>query len=147
MNKDALLATAIGFVIGLCITGLLLVGPSVLKMMPKLSLQLPKIAQNKPKDTKKADVKPVDFAFTIDSPIHESIESNDEILVSGTTLPQATVILQGASDDIVVESNTSGKYAGKISLVEGRNVVTVTSYLKDKQSTKSITVYYTPETL
>lgn len=147
MNKDALLATAIGFVIGLCITGLLLVGPSVLKMLPKFSFSIPKFTQSKPKDAQNTSAKPSDFSFTIDSPITESIESEKDLLISGTSLPASTVIIQGPTDDAVVETNDKGKYAGKITLTEGKNFITVTSYLKESQSGKTIIIYYTPEAL
>jgi len=40
-----------------------------------------------------------------------------------------------------------GKFAGKVTLVEGKNDVVVTSYLNDKQATSAVITYYTEEEL
>jgi hypothetical protein len=146
MNKDALLATLIGFAIGLFITGMLLVGPKLAKYFPKMSFKLPSfsISQKTPNTTPTPSK---DFAVSIDSPIPDSIESESTLLVSGTTSADATVVIQGVVDDAAVQTKTDGKYAGKILLIEGKNDITVTSYLKEKKATQTITVFYTPEEL
>ena len=147
MNKDALLATAIGFFIGLCITGLLLAGPSLIKMLPNMSFALPKLPQvthNKaPSPTKAA----TDFSFSVDSPLPDAIESDHNLLVSGKSTPHATVVIQGNTDDAVVETTDDGKFAGKVTLSEGKNKIVVTSYTKDTHTGKELIVYYTPEEL
>ncbi len=145
MNKDALLATLIGFGIGLLITGLLLLGPNLLKSFPKL--QLPNFSFSQ----KKADVTPApaptNQAVVIESPLGDAIEEKDEVLVSGTTSAGATVVVAGPIDEIVVAASAEGKFAGKVSLAEGKNDLTVTSYADSKQTTAIVTVFYTPEEL
>ena len=145
MNKDALLATLIGFAIGLCITGLLLVGPRLAGYLPKMSLSMPKFgtSQSKPQATPT----PKEFSLTIDSPIPDSIESEKELLVSGSTSAGATVVIQGNTNDAAVVANGDGKFAGKVQLIEGKNDVTVTSYLKEKKTAQTLFVYFTPEEL
>jgi hypothetical protein len=147
MNKDALLATLIGFGIGLCITGMLLVGPRIAGFFPKISLSLPKFTNNK--SVSKPTPTPVqkEFGVTIDSPLADSLESESEVLVSGSTAAGATVVIQGNTNDAAIETKSDGKFAGKLTLVEGRNDITVTSYLKDKKAFQAITVFYTPEEL
>jgi hypothetical protein len=146
MNKDALLATLIGFGIGLFITGMLLVGPKLLQYLPKISLNLPKMtSQQKPKPS--TNPKPKEFAITVDSPLDESLESEKEVLVSGTTMEGTTVIIQGNNNDSASLVNADGKFAGKITLTEGKNEITVIGVLKDKRVSKTITVFYTPEEL
>lgn len=145
MNKDALLATLIGFAIGICITGLLLVGPKLAVYLPKISFQLPQFAKSQPKPT--ASPAPKEFSVAIDSPIPDSIESESELLISGSTQSDATVVLQGNINDAAVIANADGKFAGKITLVEGKNDITVTSYLLDKKASQTITIFYTPEAL
>lgn len=146
MNKDALLATLIGFTIGLLITGILLVSPKLLKFLPKISLNVPKFTSSEPKPTSTPEA-PKEFFVSIDSPIPDSIESNKEVLVSGSTFSGATVIIQGNTNDAAGLANADGKYAGKISLDEGQNDLTVTSFLNDKKASQSITIFYTPEDL
>ena len=53
MNKDALLATLIGFGIGLLITAMLLVGPKLLVYLPNISFSIPKfnVSQSVPTTT------------------------------------------------------------------------------------------------
>jgi hypothetical protein len=146
MNKDALLATAIGFVIGLAITGLLLVGPSIMQKFPKFSFQMPTLPKAQPKQptpTGKQEIK----ELTIDSPIAESIEHEKELLVTGKAMPGSIIVLQGVSGEIAVTTNDDGAYAAKVTLVEGKNDVIVTATAKDYTSSKILTVFYTPEAL
>lgn len=136
MNKDALLATVIGFVVGLLITGLLLVGPKLVSLLPKISL---------PKTAATPTPAAQNTGFTIDSPLPDSIESSSKLLVSGSTEMGAMVVIQTDVDDEVVLAKDDGKYAGKVTLAEGKNDLTVASYGKTKQETKTIQVFYTPE--
>lgn len=150
MNKDALLATLIGFIIGLVITGILLAGPTIAKGFPNIqwptfTFSLPKAPgtqeDNKPTPT------PTAFFLTIDSPLTDSIEEKSDVLVSGKTMANATVVIAGNVDEIVVTADDKGTYAGKVKLVEGKNDVVVTSYNKEEQKSQTVTVFYTPEKL
>lgn len=150
MNKDALLATLIGFIIGLVITGILLAGPSLAKGFPRIkwptfAFSLPK-GPSKPGDTKPTPT-PVAFFLTIDSPLTDSIEEKSDVLVSGKTIANATVVIAGNTDEVVVTADDKGTYAGKVKLVEGKNDVVVTSYNKEEQKSQTVTVFYTPEKL
>jgi len=146
MNKDALLATLIGFIIGLCITGIILAGPKLIGFIPKFSIKMPSFTL-KSTPTPKPENKDTEFRITIDSPIAESIESQKEILVSGTTSPDTTVVVQNDISDAIVKTTEDGKYAGTLKLEEGKNDITVTGYHDGLTMTQSVTVYYTPETL
>lgn len=146
MNKDALLATAIGFVIGLTITGLLLVGPSLASKLPKVSLKLPAFPTSQPKPTD-SNVKQTNTTLTIDSPLTDAIESEKEILISGKAKSGSTVVITGVVNDTAIIASTDGTYAGKILLVEGKNDITVVQNDKASASSASITVFYTPESL
>ena len=141
MNKDALLATLIGFGIGLLITGLLLVGPNILTMLPKIQLPKTNTATPTPAPTPKVTT------FAIESPLADSIENTSELLVSGTAEAGITLVIAGPSDESVVVVAQDGKFAGKLTLVEGKNDITVTALSKDKTSTQNVTVYYTGESL
>lgn len=148
MNKDALLATLIGFGIGLVFTGLLFLGPSLTKAFPRFSL--PKLAFPTISFSKKASPptptpSPAELSVSIDSPLAENIETNDSVLVSGKTLTDAVVVVQGLSDEDVVRAKTGGVYAAKVSLIEGSNSIIVTAYKGGKQVSQTVTVFYTPE--
>lgn len=147
MNKDALLATLIGFGIGLLITGLLLLGPNVFKLLPAFKLPEIKFVQNQhantptPRPTQKAS------AFAIESPLPESIENSPDLLVSGTAPKSATVVIAGPNDESTVAVAGDGKFAGKITLTEGKNDISVTSLLNAKPTVLTVTVYYSEESL
>ncbi len=150
MNKDAILATIIGFGVGLVIAGLIFLGPTVLKnlphvslpALPKFSLALPGAAH--PKPTPKTTGTPSD-TLTIESPLADSIEPKNELLISGSAAPNAVVVLEGENGEAVVVANNQGAYAAKLTLGEGKNDLVVTSYSGKNVQTQSVTVFYTPE--
>lgn len=150
MNKDAILASVIGFGIGIFITGLLLVGPNLLKNMPKLpTLAFPQQQAKVQEDTAAAKVSsptPQAASFAIDSPVTDTIQDKDSVLVSGNTPPGSTVLVQSELDEQVATVTNEGKFAATVSLQEGENTLTVTSYGSGKPTSQSVTVYYTPET-
>lgn len=145
MNKDALLATLIGFGIGLLITGLLLLGPNILKLFPAIKLPTIKFSQTQPTPTPKPSPKAA--AFTIESPLPESIENSSDLLVSGTAVKGSTVVIAGSSDESAVVVGADGKFAGKVTLSEGKNDIAVTSLTAAQSTTLNVTVYYTQESL
>lgn len=143
MNKDAILATLIGFGIGLVITGILLVGPNLLKLLP--SFKIPSFSQSQQSPTPTPAPKIPGFA--IESPLPETIESSSDLLVNGTASPGATVVIAGPTDESVVVVAGDGKFAGKITLSEGKDDITVTSVLGTKTQSQTVTVYFTEESL
>lgn len=155
MNKDALFATLIGLGIGLLLTGIILVGPNIAKSIPAIKwptiskITLPSFSfpkKSTPTPASNVAAQPAKHTVTIDSPLDGAIEDKESILVSGTTSKHATVIIQGTSDDSGTAVNGDGKYAGKITLVEGKNDITVTSISEQKEpAVEQITVFYTPE--
>lgn len=151
MNKDALLATCIGFVVGLVVTGLVLYGPSLAKNLPKIqfpkiSFSIPKFGKPKSTPTPTEVPQPKVHAISIESPLADAIEQSDEVLVSGTTTTSSVVIISSPVDEVVMEANGDGKYAGKVTVAEGKNDITVTSFHKEKGVvTESVSVFYTPE--
>lgn len=154
MNKDAIFATLIGLGIGLLLTGIILVGPNLVKSFPKISLPtnfkitMPQIAwpQKKVVPTSTPTVVEVPHTVTIESPLPDAIEETESLLVSGATSKDSKVVIQGFIDDVVVMTNGDGKFAGKITLTEGRNELLVTSYHASNSAVQKVTVYYTPET-
>lgn len=147
MNKDALLATAIGFVIGLCITGLLLVGPSLLQKLPKIAFSMPQLPKMQIKKQEQPATKQAAVPLTIDSPLNESIESQKELLLSGRAPSKSTIVIEANSSETAVMTTEDSKFAGKISLIEGKNDITVTSYTNGVPTSQSIIIYHTPEEL
>jgi hypothetical protein len=147
MNKDAILATAIGFIIGLSITGSIVFGPKLFAMLPKTSIRFPSFFAAKTKPTPTTAPKEAAFSITIESPTPDSIAQDGDLLISGRTGSEATVVIQSAQNDTVVTATKDGKYAGKVTLLEGENTIAVTGYSDQKRATALVTVYYTEEEL
>ncbi|MFZ5845259.1 MAG: hypothetical protein ACOY0S_02210 [Patescibacteria group bacterium] len=146
MNRDAILATLIGFGIGLVITGILVLSPNLTKKLGPLSL--PKITFSLPQLKPKSSPTPTPTpppALTLDSPLPEAVENKAELLVSGKTSSGAIVVIQGPQDEDVTLVKEDGKYAGKVTLLEGKNEIMVTGYISGKPLKQTVTVFYTPE--
>ncbi len=143
MNKDAILATTIGLVLGLLISGVFIFGPNLARALPKF--KFPSLAL--PKTSPKATPTPIlkEFSLSITAPLADGIEPKKDVVVSGTTAPEATVVIQGPTDADVVIAGIDGGYAGKITASEGKNDVFVTAYAEKKQTSQNITIYYTEE--
>jgi hypothetical protein len=141
MNRDALLATVIGFGVGLLITGILLVGPNLKGLLPNISW--PNfLGQGASKNEGQAAP---DVTFTIDSPLPDAIETDSELLVSGNGSPDSTIVLMGPLDEAVVKASSEGKWAGQVKLTEGANEIAATMYKKGEPTNLTVMVYYTPE--
>ena len=149
MNKDALLATVIGFGVGLIIAALVFLGPTVFKNMPQIRMpNLASLWSNFTAQKNNAAPTPTpkpNEVLSIQSPLPESIEQKNESLISGASPPNAIVVIEGESTENIIIANAEGSYAGKISLGEGKNEITVTSYAGANVQVQSVTVYYTPE--
>lgn len=149
MNRDAILATLIGFGLGLFITGILIVGPVLGKSVKIPQITLPKFPQipstTNPTATPTVSELSKDLTVTIDSPLADTVVNKDELLVSGSTLPDLLTVIAGPNNEDITNSGKDGKYVGKINLNEGKNEITVTVYTKEKSMIKSLVIFYTPE--
>ena len=149
MNKDALLATLIGFGIGLLITGAFLFGPNILAALPQLSFKLPNFNFG----ASQPGVSPIPSPtvpvtrLTVSAPLPEAITQSEELLVSGTAPKGTTIVIAGPRDESVVSADENNTFAGVITQVEGKNDIVVTGYTEQKEESTQITVYYTPENL
>lgn len=139
MNRDAILATVIGFGVGLLIMGILLLGPNIAQFLPNINFDF--LKTSKQTGTPEAPAP----TFTIDSPLDDAIESEATVLVSGKAAEASTIVLQGPRDELVVVATREGTYAGRVGLVEGTNTILVTMYNKGEATSLSKIVFYTPE--
>ncbi len=146
MNKDALLATIIGFGVGLILTGLVFLGPTFFKSFPSFSF--PKItwpkffSVTKPINPTPTPTKS-NATLTIEAPLADSVETRSELLVSGKTKPHAVVVLSTLDTERVVVANDDGAFATNITLSEGKNDILVSSFADKKIQTQTVTVFYT----
>jgi len=153
MNRDAIIATLIGFAIGLVITGMILLGPTITRQLPGIrfpQIQWPTITlPSFPGFGSKSAPSPAPTnappALTIDAPLPDTIEPKDTLIVSGTAPAGSVVVVGGPVDEAATHATAEGKYAAQVSILEGKNDISVTMISATQQVTQSVTVYYTPE--
>lgn len=146
MNKDALLATVIGFGVGLVLTGLVFLGPTLFRSFPSFSwpsFSWPKFfTPSSPVKPTPTPTKTVD-TLAIEAPLPDSVETRNETLISGKTKPHAIVVVETLDTERVVVANDDGAFAIKIALSEGKNDIVVSSHDKNVVQTQTVTVFYT----
>jgi hypothetical protein len=149
MNKDAILASIIGFGIGLMITGAVLIGPTALPAFRKMISDVGKgsvqslTTQATPAPTNAPSVGAK--TLTVDSPEDQFIAESDSLTVSGKAPKGTIIVVDGNIDESVVTVSDSNTFQAKITLKEGINDVSVTNLTSDTPANKHITVYYTPK--
>lgn len=144
MNRDALFATAIGFSIGLVITGFIILGPGLVERVSKLSIRKSERILN---PTATPTVSQSNAAtFIINSPLDGEIVTNNTLIISGTAVGGSLVVLQVPGEDMVTKVDESGKFAIKAILSLGKNEITLGMYPENGEVVyKTISVFYTPE--
>lgn len=146
MNKDAIMATVIGFGIGLLITAAILFAPGAIGLIS--TIRLPKLTQTNNtigvSPTPAQDNQSIS-GLTIESPLPDAIAPSDTIFVSGNAKPGSVVVLETPDGAVVSQANEQGKYAADVLLSEGKNDIVVTSYDTGVEESKTITIYYTQE--
>lgn len=145
MNKDAVLASVIGFGIGLLITGGILLGPTVINQLATQQRSNGEVAsatETVPNTTPAANTADTTL-LTIESPTAESISTSTSITVSGKAPNGTYVIVAGDIDETGVNV-TSGTYSGTVTVKEGKNDISVTAVGESNTTSQRVTVYYTP---
>lgn len=148
MNKDAILASGIGFGVGLLITGGILLGPTLLSQITSKTqevrnqVQSPQVQPQKNNDAQVAGDQTT--SFSIDSHQSETIVDSDKISINGKAKDGTFVVIAGDLEEqaAVASGNT---YSIPVLLKEGKNDITVTNIDGDQATVQKLTLYYTPK--
>jgi hypothetical protein len=142
MNKDALLASIIGFFIGLCITGGVILGPKLLSQLKQPAGQVASL-ETTGEISPSITPSPVaeDQTLTIDRPKKEEIVNEPRITVSGKAPPRSILIIGSSEDEKVVETGDNTTYEATIALKEGKNDITVARISENKPIVERVTIY------
>lgn len=138
MKKEVVLAISIGFALGLIITFGIWTANQSLKNLPQSSPKASIIPSPTPSNSQTTNNQ-----LTINTPDDESLVSTDTVTLSGTSTPQATLLVISESGEQTIVADASGNFSVDIDLITGFNVITVHSYSADGQeSSKSLTITY-----
>lgn len=145
MNKDAVLASVIGFGIGLVITGGIILGPDLFTKL-KATVSQWSVAQSTNDTTDSTDTtdQPGDHHFMVNAPENESIVDSKTVTITGTALPESTIVISSPVEETVVQVQDDGTFTGDVSVQDGNTGLSVVNITSDKQEVKTLTVYYEP---
>ena len=85
--------------------------------------------------------------LSLESPEDESLATESTLKVKGKTKPESVVVISTNLEDFVLTASQDGSFTQDVTLEEGENTVTVTSYNPNKEETLEKTVIYTKELL
>lgn len=146
MNKDAILASIIGFGIGLLITGGVIVGPRLLSQLKRSQSGdvASATSQQNSTITPTPESAVTNETLVIENPQKEAVLHESSTSVSGKAPKNATLIIASTEDETIIQTNDTTTYQAAVTLKEGKNDISVVSIVNGKSAVERITVYYTP---
>lgn len=140
MRKEVLIAIVLGFVLGLVITFGLWSANKAMKSKETLTETEETTTPTLVPTPTPAQV----FSLAILAPEDESVQNKEKVTVSGTTEPEAQVVVIGEKDEKIVTADSKGKFEAEIMLENGTNEITVSAANEaGDEVTKTISVVYT----
>lgn len=139
MNKDTVVASIIGFGLGLVAAIAIWVAPHIIPKRTN-TVNTP-IASQETSDNNQVET------LTLDVPMpHDGdIAKTKEIEVKGKTQNATLVTVSSNDDTFVTTASQNGEFTVKINLSEGANEINVTSLTPNKQEHQQLFVYYVSE--
>lgn len=137
MRKEVLIAILVGFALGLVITFGVWSANKALT-----SKKAPIVPEEE--ITPEAQVTPTPpFSLVISKPEDESISDVEKITISGTTEPQAQIVIIGEKGEEILEADEKGIFTSEVSLVSGTNEITITAFSENgDEVSKTLNVVY-----
>lgn len=135
MKKEVLIAIIIGFVLGLIITFGIWTANRALKAPPE------EVEEPTPVLSPSPTVSPLFLEIT--APEDNSISEEEEVELSGKTVPEAVVVVLYLEGEKIIQADEEGNFSTEITLVGGANDVTVTAYdLEGDEASQTLTIIY-----
>lgn len=138
MNRETLTAIFLGFAGGILVALLLITVPKRLPQTKKQTNPTPAQKENISDKTQ----------INIESPIDGSYIEGNSVEISGTASGKTTIVANGPIEDKVTTSGEDGKFKISISVTDGENNISVSSYPADGAViTKSLIIFASKEVL
>jgi len=139
MNKDTVVASIIGF-------GLGLVAAIALWVVPRILPKLPQIKSPAKKETAVTTTQNnTPEGFTIATPQDGEISQADSITVKGKAANTKLVVISTTDKSQVITPSENGEYSAPVKLVEGNNEIVVSLISDETTKTEQINVFYFPD--
>jgi hypothetical protein len=141
MRKEILLAVFVGITLGLMITfGIYQNSENAKSGQDNTTNKL----LNNPIGTQSATIQ--DPQLVINSPEEDLLTNEEELIVSGSGIPNSFVVIFTNNVENISNTDESGNFSLKVKLIKGGNLIEINSINEDgKQINKQRTVIYEPK--
>ena len=149
VRKELVLAITLGALLGFSITAAIWLAKE--KRLPFSWPQSEeKTVTVTPKETTETTTSPTPspnqkrkIFLKITEPENEAVVNQEELLIKGETLPQATVIIVWEEGEDILLANDQGQFETEITLVGGENEIEISAYDDDgNQASEVLTITY-----
>lgn len=143
MNKDTVVASVIGFSLGLVAAIALWVIPRVL---PKPVPSTNQVAINETDSKKSPDTSSSeDKSLVITAPLDGEIASSQQVSIKGSVDTADFIIISTPDDSKVLSPLANGEFSENLDLSEGNNSLVITKYSEGQYESKLLNVFYYAE--
>lgn len=145
MKKDVFAAIFVGFLLGAGVAIIFINFADFLKKGKDLSKV---ILSNVTPTALPLETTSVPQLLEIINPSDESLSNRETIDIIGKTSSRGLVLAISREDSVVKVASDDGTFSMPIKLAEGGNAIVITSYNdKGQEATKTLTLFYTTESL
>ena len=138
MKTEKVLLSFVAVVVGLIVAGIGFYIYQSTKAIPNTKLGTVKLAS--PTRT------PPSVFLTVDTPQNESTTDSKTVIVSGKTVPDATILISTATGDQILKPSTQGNYSTTVTIGNDENQIHVTAIgSAGTQADKIVTITFTTE--
>jgi len=124
VDKEKTITIIIGLTAGLVLAGVYFGATKIIPNLRKpVETAIIQPASPKAEDTKGASITGVD----ISDPVDNSSITVSPVTVSGTTTPNATLLIFGNAEEKIASSDAKGNFSATLKLEEGENEISVTN--------------------
>ncbi len=143
MNKDTIIASSIGFGLGLIAAIALWVVPRILPKTNPSASPTNQVAQKSVEgETKGTDI---EEKLNLSSPQDGDILTANKVNVEGSIQGAQSIVVTTPQTNQVATLNPEGKLSTELNLTEGANPITVAAYINGEVFVKTVTVFYYAE--
>jgi len=142
MKKELIIAILIGVILGFTITGLFWI-----KKRGKINLPLAEesVQEEVPEEKPTSTPTPIEktVSLEIEEPENEIISQTEKLTIKGKSIPSATIVVVWEEGEDILVANEDGKFETEITLIGGENIIDISAYDDEGNSTsKTITATY-----
>lgn len=143
MNKDTIIASSIGFGLGLIAAIALWVVPRILpKTVPPPKSEDVIAQKNVEGET---TTKETEESISLSSPQNGEIITKNQVNLEGKVKDVQTVIVTTPQSNHIANPTAEGKFSTTLTLTEGANPIAVAAYSNGREIIKTLTVFYYAE--